>query len=143
MRTGGKVLESRTLPIALTGLLAVVSADSEGRLHAQSGEGPSAASTSLDQAITAIVPERLDEYHVPGASVAVIREGEVESVLDFGVRRAGEAARVDEHTVFEVASLSKPVFAYGVHLLVQKGMLDLDRPLAEYLESPGWITTTW
>lgn len=135
MRTSSTVLERRALSIALTGLLAVVSVGSE-RLHAQSGGESSAASTSLELAITAIVPELLDEYHVPGASVAVIREGEIESVLDFGVQRAGSASRVDEHTIFEVASLSKPVFAYGAHLLAQKGILDLDRPLSEYLESP-------
>jgi len=95
-----------------------------------------AASTSLEHAITALVPELLEEYAVPGASVAVLRKGEIELVLDFGVRRAGEAARVDEHTIFEAASLSKPVFAYGAHLLIQEGILDLDRPLSEYLDSP-------
>ena len=130
MRTSARVLERRSLSIALTGLLAVVSVGSEARLQAQSGGESSAASTSLEQAITSMVPKLLDEYHVPGASVAVIREGEIESVLDFGVQRAGSASRVDEHTVFEVASLSKPVFAYGAHLLAQKGILDLDRPLS-------------
>ena len=113
MRTSATVLECSALSIALTGLLTVASVGSGARLHARSRGQASAASTSLEHAIAAIVPELLDKYHVPGASVAVICEGEIESVLDFGVQRAGSASRVDEHTIFEVASLSKPVFAYG------------------------------
>ena len=130
------VPERRALSISLTGLLAVVSVGSATCLQSRSGEESWAASPSLEHAITAIVPELLAEYHVPGATVGVIRDGEVESLLFFGVRRAGETARVDEHTVFAAASLAKPLFAYGAHVLVQKGILDLDRPLSEYLESP-------
>jgi CubicO group peptidase (beta-lactamase class C family) len=41
-----------------------------------------------------------------------------------------------EDTIWPVASLTKPVFAYGVLQLVQRGLLDLDRPLQEYLPGP-------
>jgi CubicO group peptidase (beta-lactamase class C family) len=54
-----------------------------------------------------------------------------------GVGRAGEGGTpVGPDTMFEAASLSKPVFAYLVMLLVQDGKLDLDRPLDAYLGAP-------
>ncbi len=93
--------------------------------------------TAQDAAsIAEIVPPLLKEYNVPGAAVAVIRDGEIVLVRGFGLLRAGEKAPVGERTVFQAASLSKPVVAYGTHLLVREGKLELDRPLSEYLETP-------
>ena len=90
----------------------------------------------FEKDLSEMVPALLSEYRVPGAAVAVIREGEVVLTQDFGVRRAGGEAPVDEGTVFQAASLSKPVVAYGAHVLAQDGELDLDRPLSEYLDEP-------
>jgi CubicO group peptidase (beta-lactamase class C family) len=70
---------------------------------------------------------------VPGAVVAVIEKGRVSGVHAFGVRRAGETAAVDASTLFEAASLSKPVFASAVIRLVADKALDLDRPLDQIL----------
>jgi CubicO group peptidase (beta-lactamase class C family) len=73
---------------------------------------------------------------VPGASVAVI-DGSSFDARGFGVTRADGGAPVTADTVFEAASLSKPVFAYLVHSLAAEGKLDLDRPLREYLPLPN------
>jgi CubicO group peptidase (beta-lactamase class C family) len=51
----------------------------------------------------------------------------------FGVTNSETKARVNDNTVFEAASLTKPVFAYGVLKLVDNGKLDLDTPLVKYL----------
>ena len=93
--------------------------------------------TAQDAAsIAEIVPPLLEEYNVPGLAVAVIRDGEIALVRGFGSLRAGEKAPVGDRTVFQAASLSKPVVAYGTHLLVREGKLELDRPLSDYLETP-------
>lgn len=72
---------------------------------------------------------------VPGVAVAVVRGSEV-SVNGYGVTRAGEGRAVNGDTVFEAASLSKPVFAWLVLALVREGLLDLDRPVRQYMPLP-------
>ncbi len=72
---------------------------------------------------------------VPGLSLAIVRNGGIDYHRAFGVRDAVTAVPVDDDTVFEAASLSKPVFAYAVLKLADAGRLDLDAPLTKYL--PG------
>ena len=89
----------------------------------------------LEAEFATVVPRLLEEYNVPGASVAVLVDREIALVSGFGRVRADESApAVDAHTVFQAASLSKPVFAYGVHRLLVEGTdgFDLDRPLTDY-----------
>lgn len=70
---------------------------------------------------------------------AVLREGRLERYLCAGVRSARSGGAVDESTVFDAASLSKPVFAYAVLQLVERGTLSLDAALGDYL--PDYIPT--
>ena len=70
---------------------------------------------------------------VPGASLVLLRGGQLAGSAHCGVLQAGHAAAVRAETVFEAASMSKPVFAYLVLQQVQRGRLDLDRPVMQYL----------
>jgi CubicO group peptidase (beta-lactamase class C family) len=82
------------------------------------------------------VPELLRLSGVPGLSVAVVSAGRVVWSGAFGTVNDSLRRRLDGGTVFEAASLSKPVFAYLVLRLADRGELDLDRPLFELLEYP-------
>ena len=82
-----------------------------------------------------VIPQLMKDGDVPGLSVLVIREGRVFWQRAFGVANADTKQPVTDSTVFEAASLSKPVFAYAVLKLVDSGKLDLDTPLVKYL--PG------
>jgi len=73
---------------------------------------------------------------VPGASVAHVSGSSVRG-QGYGVTRATDGHVVDADTVFEAASLSKPVFASLVMQLVAERALDLDRPLREYVPLPA------
>jgi len=82
------------------------------------------------------IPELLTAGSVPGLSLALIRDGKTYWVQGFGVRDMKSGQPVTAETTFEAASLSKPVFAYGVLKLVDQGKLDLDRSLTKYLPAP-------
>src|SRR5688572_8300779 len=73
---------------------------------------------------------------VPAVSLAIIEHARA-TARGFGVTRAGGTDLVNGDTVFEAASLSKPVFAYLVLRLAADGTIDLDRPLGEYLPLPN------
>jgi CubicO group peptidase (beta-lactamase class C family) len=86
--------------------------------------------------LAAQVPKWMRDNHVVGASVAVLSEGERVWTRGFGWRNLSPRASVADDTVFEAASLSKPVFAYAVMTLAAEAKLDLDRPLVSYLADP-------
>jgi len=86
----------------------------------------------LEARLDTVAPWLLKSHRVPGASIAVVRRGDVVVAKGWGVTREG-GDPIDADTVFEAASLSKPLFAYAVMKLVRDGRLDLDKPLADYL----------
>lgn len=79
--------------------------------------------------------ERLAHYHTPGISIAVINDFEIEWTSGFGVCEAGKPREVTPDTLFQAASISKPVFALAVMRLVQEGQLNLDEDVNTYLTS--------
>lgn len=92
--------------------------------------------TALEAQVVAVVPGLLKRTHVPGAALALVRDGAIAWVRTFGVARAAGDVPMTEHTRFQAASLGKPVFAIGVLRLAEQGMLDLSAPLSNYLPSP-------
>ncbi|HEX8360840.1 MAG TPA: serine hydrolase domain-containing protein [Longimicrobium sp.] len=79
--------------------------------------------------------ERMAHYKVPGVSVAVVEGGRIAWARGFGVREAGTADSVTGTTLFQAASISKPVAATGMLRMVDEGKLALDTPVNEYLVS--------
>ena len=78
----------------------------------------------------------MDSAQVPGLSIVLLRNNTVVYSRGYGLTNADSTQRVMPTTVFEAASLSKPVFAYAVLQLVEQGLLDLDKPLYAYLPYP-------
>jgi CubicO group peptidase (beta-lactamase class C family) len=79
--------------------------------------------------------ERMEHYNVPGVSIAVINEGRIEWARGYGELEEGTGRKVDTGTLFQVASIGKPVTAVGTLRLVERGVLDLDRNVNDYLVS--------
>ncbi|UCC38355.1 MAG: serine hydrolase [Candidatus Aminicenantes bacterium] len=82
------------------------------------------------------IPKLMEVANIQGLSMAVIRDGEIIWSGNFGVRSRETNELVDENTIFEAASLTKTVTAVAALKLVERGEIDLDKPLAEYLPYP-------
>lgn len=81
------------------------------------------------------IAARMAFYRVPGVSVAVINGGAIEWARGYGVARAGDDAPVTPDTLFQAASISKPVTAAAALALVEAGQLTLDTDVNEKLTS--------
>lgn len=79
--------------------------------------------------------ERMAEDRVPGVSLAVINGGEIEWAKAYGVRGNGQPHPVNTETLFQAASISKPVAALAILRLVEVGKFDLDTDVNDYLTS--------
>ncbi len=80
--------------------------------------------------------ERMAYYHVPGVSIAVLKDGEIHWARGYGVADSLQGTTVDTNTLFQAGSISKPVAALAALHLVQEGKLDLDTDVNTYLT--GW-----
>jgi CubicO group peptidase (beta-lactamase class C family) len=81
------------------------------------------------------IDERMARYNVPGLSLAVIRNASIDWTAAYGsTDRTGERP-VTRSTLFQAASLSKPVTAVVVLALVSDGRLALDEDVNRYLRS--------
>jgi CubicO group peptidase (beta-lactamase class C family) len=81
------------------------------------------------------IAERMAHYKVPGLSIAVINNGAIEWARGYGVAEAGGDRAVTAETLFQAASISKPVAAMGALLLVERGKLALDEDVNTKLKS--------
>jgi CubicO group peptidase (beta-lactamase class C family) len=79
--------------------------------------------------------QRMEHYKAPGVSIAVIDSFRVAWVRAYGVKDAGTQEPVTTQTLFQAASISKPVNATAVMLEVQRGKLYLDDNVNRYLSS--------
>ncbi len=105
--------------------------DRQGQASAARTGGTEALVARLRQRM----PELMTQAGVEGLQIAVLSGGKTAWHASFGLANAATKAPVTDASVFEAASLSKPVFAYAVLTLVDAGQLDLDTPISRYL--PG------
>jgi CubicO group peptidase (beta-lactamase class C family) len=97
--------------------------------------GPPAGAPEADfkAALDRQVQRILRQYGVPGMAIGTVLHGDPGQVYVYGLADVGKQRPVTPDTVFEVASLSKSVTAWGVLTLVDAGKIDLDQPAQRYL----------
>ena len=91
-----------------------------------------------DEALLRDLPRQMQALGVPGVGIAVVEAGALAWSRGFGVADAERGTPVADTTLWEAASLSKPVFAYTVLQLVDRGELALDAPLVKYAK-PAYL----
>ncbi len=82
------------------------------------------------------IQQRMEHYRVPGVAVAVIDGDSIAWARAYGVADAETGEPVTNQTLFQAASISKPVAAMAALRLVEQGVLELDAPVNRYLK--GW-----
>lgn len=83
--------------------------------------------------LDAYVERAMREWEVPGLALAVVRNDSVVFARGYGVRELGRPERVDEHTLFAVASTTKAMTAAALGMLVDERRLRWDDPAARHL----------
>src|SRR5580693_9418986 len=91
--------------------------------------------------INAAVSKFMASTHVPGMSVAVVENGEYEWARGFGFADLENNVPASEHTLFRLASVSKPITATALLQLWERGKLDLDAPVQKYC--PAFPQKEW
>jgi CubicO group peptidase (beta-lactamase class C family) len=79
-----------------------------------------------------VVRAAMAEWHIPGATVAIFHDGEVETGA-YGVTSLETHYPTRPDTLFQVGSISKLFIATLVMRLVEEGLLDLDTAIGTYL----------
>lgn len=80
-----------------------------------------------------VITSYMAYFKIPGASIALIKDGKVVYDKVFGSKNAYTGEALTSSTLFEGASITKTVFAFAVNRLAQRGIIDLDKPLYQYL----------
>lgn len=125
-----------------SGCVAVLVLFPLGAVRAQSGACVAhldSTSTALDSAVVAA----MKQFSVPGAALAVVRDGRVDYLAGYGCANIERGVAVDPRmTVFHVASVSKPFVALAALQLVEHGTVDLHADVNRYLRGmqvpAGW-----
>src|SRR3982750_3670071 len=77
-----------------------------------------------------IIPDLMRKYAIPGAAVAVMRNGKLIYARGFGYADVESKAPVQPDALFRIASVSKPITSAAIMKLVEKGKLTLDDRVA-------------
>lgn len=92
-----------------------------------------AAGVHATDSINTVIPARMRELGIPGASVTVIREGKVVVNRGFGLADVELAVPARASTRYRVGSIAKPFTAVALAILLDEGKLDLDAEVQRYV----------
>ena len=125
-----------TVAYAIVGwLLALSPVLITSEAHGQ--EGPL---RGLDQ----YIQKSMTDWQVPGLAIVVVKDDQIVFMKGYGVREVGKDARVDEQTIFSLASATKPFTVATVAMLVDEGKLSWDDPVIKHLPwlqlRDPWVT---
>ena len=91
-----------------------------------------------DEELDAFIRAQMTYYNVPGASIAIIRNGQIVYDKVFGYKSLLTKVPITKKTKFQAASVTKSVFAFIVNRLVDQKKFDLDTPLFTMLPFPNY-----
>ncbi|HET8837401.1 MAG TPA: serine hydrolase [Flavobacteriaceae bacterium] len=93
----------------------------------------SAQNPLTNKQIDSLVSKTMETFNVPGVAVAVIKDGEMVHLEGYGVRSAEKGGKVDENTLFGVASNTKAFTSAAIAKLVDQGKITWDTKVTEII----------
>jgi CubicO group peptidase (beta-lactamase class C family) len=115
---------TRSALFLLFSLIFVTSAQTTNVNHGTDGQFNS---------VRAFIRKQMSDRSVPSVSVAVARDGKIIWEEAFGWADRENRIAATPHTLYSLASISKPITATGLMILKERGKIDLDRPINDYL----------
>lgn len=73
------------------------------------------------------------DWNAPGIAIGIVKDGKIVYTKGFGIREIGTDKKVDENTVFQIASLTKNFLVHLFAKLVQEGKINWDDPVTKYM----------
>lgn len=139
MRISGlKTLSKRvTLAASALTLLAVSPAFAKDAAQASEDRVQKAVAT-----VEALAQKGIDEKTIVGLAIGVVQKDKLIYAKGFGLRKVGAAEKVDADTVFQLASVSKPISSTVVAALVGEGKINWDSKISD-LDSSFQMSEPW
>lgn len=81
------------------------------------------------------IPTMMKLYGIPGCNIALVKDGEIAWTEGYGYADMASGRALTTDTPMSVQSITKPVTAWGIMRLVEKGLVDLNAPVLQYLKS--------
>ncbi len=95
-------------------------------------DGSTISAAEVDATVTRL----MQAAEVPGVGIAIFNDGEIAYLKTYGLRDTENKLPLTPDSVMTAASLTKSAFAVMVMDLVEQGVLDLDKPVYQYLPKP-------
>lgn len=122
-----KLLSLRAVVLGLC-LLSITSAQTPGPAPATD-----AAVARLSAELEPKIKEEIQQGHLPGFAIGIVKNGKLIYAKGFGVAKLGGPATITSKSLFHMASVTKTFVATAVMQLAEKRKIDLDAPLVNYL----------
>ena len=108
------------------------------------GSGASSTQSSMEKSIDAAFDDVYERYKLPALALGVVRDGKVIYTRTAGETSAGSGEKIDNRTLFKIASNSKAMTTGVLARLVDAGKLRWDDPVTRYLPQfrmrDPWVT---
>jgi len=104
-----------------------------GVVHFSVGQQQLSSGIYDDEKLDRYLQRKFDQLDLPGMQVAFVAGLDLIWQGNYGIKKLGANELVSDSTLFMIASCSKPVTAFGILKLVDKGLIDLDDPVNKHL----------
>jgi CubicO group peptidase (beta-lactamase class C family)/D-alanyl-D-alanine dipeptidase len=84
-------------------------------------------------ALTSMIEREMRQKRIPGVSIALVDHGKTVWARGFGMARPSDSTLATANTVYRIGSVSKLFTDIGIMQLVERGELNLDAPITQYL----------